>query len=41
MELFQELNRGGTTIMQVTHSETNAAYGMRTVEMLDGGALKN
>ncbi len=41
MELFQELNRGGTTIMQVTHSETNAAFGMRTVEMLDGGALKN
>ncbi len=41
MELFQELNRGGTTIMQVTHSETNAAYGTRTVEMLDGGTLKN
>ncbi len=41
MELFQELNRGGTTIMQVTHSETNASYGTRTVEMLDGGTLKN
>jgi ABC-type lipoprotein export system ATPase subunit len=39
MELFQELNRGGTTIMQVTHSEENAKYGSRTVEMLDGGTL--
>ena len=41
MELFQELNRAGTTIMQVTHSETNAAFGSRTIEMLDGGTLKN
>ncbi len=41
MELFQELNRAGTTIMQVTHSDTNAAFGTRTVEMLDGGTLKN
>ena len=40
MELFQELNRGGTTIMQVTHSEVNAAFGTRTVEMLDGGTVK-
>jgi ABC-type lipoprotein export system ATPase subunit len=39
MELFQELHRGGTTIMQVTHSEENAKYGSRTVEMLDGGTL--
>jgi ABC-type lipoprotein export system ATPase subunit len=39
MELFQELNGGGTTIMQVTHSEENAKYGSRTVEMLDGGTL--
>jgi putative ABC transport system ATP-binding protein len=41
MELFQELNRGGTTIMQVTHSEENAKFGSRTVEMLDGGTLKH
>ncbi len=41
MELFQELNRAGTTIMQVTHSDTNAAFGTRTIEMLDGGTLKN
>ncbi len=40
MELFQELHREGTTIMQVTHSDVNAAYGTRTVEMLDGGTLK-
>ncbi len=39
MELFQELNRSGTTIMQVTHSPDNAAFGTRTVEMLDGGVL--
>ena len=29
MELFKELNRQGTTILQVTHSETNASYGNR------------
>ena len=40
MELFQELHRDGATIMQVTHSDVNAAYGTRTVEMLDGGTLK-
>jgi ABC-type lipoprotein export system ATPase subunit len=27
MELFKRLNEGGTTIIQVTHSEANAAYG--------------
>ena len=27
MELFQQLNAEGTTIIQVTHSEENAAYG--------------
>src|SRR5256714_14437569 len=36
MELFTELNRGGTTIVQVTHSETNAAYGDRVVQLQDG-----
>ena len=25
MELFKKLNEGGTTIIQVTHSETNAS----------------
>jgi putative ABC transport system ATP-binding protein len=36
MELFRELNQQGTTIVQVTHSETNAAYGTRTLEVRDG-----
>jgi putative ABC transport system ATP-binding protein len=36
MELFQRLNREGTTIVQVTHSEENASYGSRTVAMHDG-----
>ena len=35
MELFRELNREGTTIVQVTHSESNAAYGTRTLQMQD------
>src|SRR6266404_5905052 len=36
MELFRELNQQGTTIVQVTHSEVNAAYGTRTLQMQDG-----
>jgi ABC-type lipoprotein export system ATPase subunit len=36
MELFQQLNREGTTIVQVTHSDANAGYGSRTIELLDG-----
>jgi putative ABC transport system ATP-binding protein len=36
MELFRRLNDQGTTIIQVTHSEQNAAYGHRTIELLDG-----
>jgi ABC-type lipoprotein export system ATPase subunit len=36
MELFQKLNAEGTTIVQVTHSETNAAYGSRIVRLRDG-----
>jgi len=36
MELFQKLNREGTTIIQVTHSDVNAAYGKRTLHILDG-----
>lgn len=36
MELFKRLNDEGTTIIQVTHSEENAAYGKRVVRMLDG-----
>ena len=36
MRLFRELNRQGTTIVQVTHSEANAAYGNRVVRLRDG-----
>ena len=36
MALFQQLNREGTTIIQVTHSEKNAAYGSRIINLLDG-----
>ena len=36
MELFQKLNEEGTTIIQVTHSETNAAYGNRIIKLRDG-----
>jgi putative ABC transport system ATP-binding protein len=36
MELFKKLNQAGTTIVQVTHSETNAAYGNRVVRLKDG-----
>jgi ABC-type lipoprotein export system ATPase subunit len=37
MTLFRELNRQeGLTIVQVTHSETNATFGSRIIELLDG-----
>ena len=36
MALFQELNRQGTTIVQVTHSEENARAGKRVVTLKDG-----
>jgi putative ABC transport system ATP-binding protein len=36
MELFQQLNQEGVAIIQVTHSEKNAAYGSRIINLLDG-----
>jgi putative ABC transport system ATP-binding protein len=36
MELFKKLNKEGTTIIQVTHSEKNAAYSDRVIHLLDG-----
>lgn len=36
MELFKRLNGEGTTIVQVTHSEANAAYGHRVINLVDG-----
>ncbi len=40
MELFKKLNDEGTTIIQVTHSEQNAGYGHRTIELADGWIVK-
>ncbi len=36
MELFTRLNSEGTTIVQVTHSERNASYGTRIIQLSDG-----
>jgi putative ABC transport system ATP-binding protein len=36
LELFRTLNEQGTTVVQVTHSEANAQYGTRTIELRDG-----
>ena len=40
MELFKRLNGEGTTIVQVTHSEKNASYGNRVVELRDGFLIR-
>jgi putative ABC transport system ATP-binding protein len=41
MELFKKLNQeDGVTIVQVTHSETNAAYGHKVLRLADGLLLK-
>src|SRR4051794_38216886 len=36
MDLFSQLNQEGVTIIQVTHSEKNAGYGSRIINLLDG-----
>ena len=36
MELFKKLNAEGTTIVQVTHSDKNAEYGNRIIQLRDG-----
>ncbi|MBI9072225.1 MAG: ABC transporter ATP-binding protein [Melioribacteraceae bacterium] len=36
MELLKKLNKDGTTIIQVTHSEENAKYGNRIIRLMDG-----
>jgi ABC-type lipoprotein export system ATPase subunit len=36
MELFTQLNKEGTTIVQVTHSVDNARYSDRIVNLKDG-----
>jgi ABC-type lipoprotein export system ATPase subunit len=40
MELFKKLNNEGTTIIQVTHSEANAAYSQRIIKLQDGWIVK-
>ncbi len=41
MELFKQLNKEGVTIIQVTHSEKNATYGSRIINLLDGRVVNN
>ena len=41
MEVFRKLNESGTTIIQVTHSESNASYGKRVIQITDGWIEKN
>ncbi|HTT33613.1 MAG TPA: ABC transporter ATP-binding protein [Methylomirabilota bacterium] len=36
MQLFKRLNEAGTTIIQVTHSDKNAAYSHRVIQLRDG-----
>src|SRR5258708_1017479 len=36
MEQFRSLNESGATIVQVTHSEVNASYGTRIIQLRDG-----
>lgn len=40
MELFKQLNDEGVSIIQVTHSEKNASYGSRVINLLDGMIVK-
>jgi ABC-type lipoprotein export system ATPase subunit len=41
MALFKQLNQDGTTIVQVTHSEENATYGNRVVQLKDGWVVRD
>ncbi|MBK9762226.1 MAG: ABC transporter ATP-binding protein [Flavobacteriales bacterium] len=36
MDLLTELNKGGTTVIIVTHSMRDAGYARRTIKLLDG-----
>ncbi len=40
MELFKKLNEQGTTIIQVTHSDVNATYGNRVINLADGWVVE-
>ena len=41
MDLFNRLNAEGTTIMQITHSEKNAAYANHVIQLRDGWIINN
>jgi putative ABC transport system ATP-binding protein len=41
MDLFNRLNAEGTTVVQVTHSEKNPAYGNRVIQLRDGWIINN
>jgi ABC-type lipoprotein export system ATPase subunit len=41
MELFNGLNAEGTTVVQVTDSEKNPAYGNRVIQLRDGWIINN
>ena len=41
MELFKKFNNEGTTIIQATHSEKNASYSSRIINLLDGWIVKD
>src|ERR1700687_1483726 len=40
MQLFRELNQAGTTIVQVAHSDANAAVGNRVIHLRDGEGMR-
>ncbi len=39
MALFSKLNKEGITIIQATHSEKNASYGSKIINLLDGNIV--
>ena len=41
MELLQELNNEGTTIVMVTHSQRDAACAQRTINLFDGAIVSD
>ena len=41
MELLAQLNAEGTTIVMVTHSQRDAAYAHRIINLLDGEVVNN
>ncbi len=41
MELLQQLNQEGATIVMVTHAPEHVSFGNRVIELLDGKIIKN